>query len=323
MEFPVADGRPNLTSISDFLLLEFSAVRVIQILHFFVFLALYLITMIGNLLIVVLVVLDHHLHTPMYFFLMNLALMDMGTISITVPKSMTNSLMNSRTISYSGCVAQTFFFVFFRGSDFALLTIMAHDRYVAICNPLQYEAIMNKGACTQMAVSAWICGVLYAVMHTYGTFIITFCSNVVDQFFCEIPKLIRLSCTSFYFVEVGVLVLSCSVVFGCFAFIITTYVSIFTAVLRIASAQGHQKALSTCIPHLTFVSLLVFLGLFVYAMPSSNNSSGLNLVISVIYTTLPSMLNPFIYSMRNKEIRAALWKFLHQSSFPNRIPRLL
>ncbi|XP_066486042.1 olfactory receptor 14I1-like [Tiliqua scincoides] len=323
MEFPVTDGRPNLTSISDFLLLEFAEVRELQILHFFVFLALYLTAMIGNLLIIILVRLDHHLHTPMYFFLMNLALMDMGTISVMVPKSMTNSLMNSRTISYSGCVAQTFFLFFFGGSDFALLTIMAHDRYVAICNPLQYEAIMTKGACIQMAMSAWICGVLYAVTHTSGTFTITFCSNVVDQFFCEVPKLIRLSCTDLYLVEVGLLVLSCSGMLGCFFFIVTSYVSIFTAVLRIPSAQGRQKALSTCLPHLTVVSLLVFLGLFVYAMPSSNNSSGLNLVISVIYTTLPSMLNPFIYSMRNKEIQTALWKLLNHKPFPNRIPRLL
>ncbi|XP_066486043.1 olfactory receptor 14I1-like [Tiliqua scincoides] len=323
MEFRVADGRPNLTSISDFLLLEFSAVRELQILHFFVFLALYLTTMIGNLLIVVLVVLDHHLHSPMYFFLLNLALMDMGTISVTIPTSMTNSLMNSRTISYSGCVTQTFFLFFFGGSDFALLTIMAHDRYVAICNPLQYEAIMTKGACVQMAMSAWICGVLHAVMHTSGTFTITFCSNVVDQFFCDVPKLIRLSCTDFYIVEVGLLVLSFSAVFGCFAFIITSYVSIFTAVLRILSTRGRQKALSTCVPHLTVVSLLVFAGLFAYTKPAINISSDLDLVLAVIYTVFPSMLNPFIYSMRNKEIRTALWTLLRQRHFPNKIPRWL
>ncbi|XP_066486051.1 olfactory receptor 14I1-like [Tiliqua scincoides] len=322
MTSPVADRRPNLTSTSDFLLLELSEVRELRILHFFLFLALYLTAITGNLLIVSAVGLDHHLHTPMYFFLMNLALMDMCTISVIIPKSMANSLMNSRTISYSGCVAQMYFFLFFGGSDFALLTIMAHDRYVAICNPLQYEAIMNKGACTQLAILSWICGAVHAIIHTCGTFNMTFCSHVVDQFFCEVPELMRLSCDDLYLVEVGLLVFSCSAVSRCFVFIITTYVLIFSAVLRMPSAQGRQKALSTCIPHLTVVSVFVLTGLFAYTKPPSNSSSDLDLGFAVVYTTSPSLLNPFIYSMRNKEIRTALWKLFHQRHFPNRIPSL-
>ncbi|XP_066486038.1 olfactory receptor 14A16-like [Tiliqua scincoides] len=311
MTFLVADRRPNLTSTSDFLLLDFSEDRELQILYFFLFLVLYLTAIIGNLLIITIVVLDHHLQTPMYFFLMNLALIDMGTISVPIPKSMANLLTNSRTISYSGCIAQVFFFFFFGGSDLALLTVMAHDRYVAICNPLQYEAIMNKGACIQMATGAWICGIINGIIHISGTFSMNFCSHDIDQFFCEVPKLMRLSCDNLYLVEVGLIVFSCSAMFGCFVFIVTTYVSIFTAVFRIPSAQGRQKALSTCIPHLTVVSLLVFAGLFVYTKPPTNISSDLGLGISVIYTTFPYMLNPFIYSMRNKEIRTALWKLLH------------
>ncbi|XP_066486037.1 olfactory receptor 14A16-like [Tiliqua scincoides] len=310
MKFLIGDTIPNLTSTTDFLLLEWSENRELQILHFFVFLTLYLTTMIGNLLIITIVVLDHHLHTPMYFFLMNLALMDMGTVSVIIPKSMANSLMSSRTISYSGCVAQTFLFFLFGGSDFALLTIMAYDRYVAICNPLQYEAIMNKGACVRMAVSAWICSVLYAVMHTSGTFTITFCSNIVDQFFCEIPKLIRLSCTDLYLVEVGLLVLSCSAASGCFVFIITTYVSIFSAVLRIPSVQGRRKALSTCLPHVIVVSVLTFTGVFAYTKPPRNTSPDLEVGFAFAYIIFPPMLNPFIYSMRNKEIQTALRKLL-------------
>ncbi|XP_066486066.1 olfactory receptor 14A16-like [Tiliqua scincoides] len=309
----------NLTFSSDFLLLEFSEARDVQILHFFLFLVLYLTAIIGNLLIITVVILDHHLHTPMYFFLMNLAVMDFGLISVIVPKSMANSLMNSRLISYSGCVAQVFCFMFFAGSDLVLLIIMAHDRYVAICNPLQYEAIMNKGACIQMAMSAWICGVLYGVIHTTGTFAINLCSNVVDQFFCEIPKLLKLSCTDLYLIEVGLLVLSCSAASGCFIFIITTYVSIFTAVFRIPSAQGRQKALSTCLPHLTVVSVLVFTGLFAYTKPPRNSSSDLDLSLAVIYTVFPPMLNPFIYSMRNKEIQTALWNLLHRRNFSNKL----
>ncbi|XP_062992790.1 olfactory receptor 14A16-like [Elgaria multicarinata webbii] len=314
----------NLTSLtSEFLLLEFSPVRELQILHSVVFLALYLTTLIGNGFIIVAIVLDYRLHTPMYFFLMNLAVSDLGNISVIVPKSMLNSLMNSRHISYSECVTQVFFFVFFMASDFVLLTIMAHDRHVAICNPLQYEIIMNKGACTQMVITVWITGLLYAIIHTSGTFSMTFCSNRVDQFYCEIPKLLKLSCSDLYLVEMGLLVLSCTVVFGCFIFIIATYVWIFTAVHRIPSVQGRHKALSTCLPHLMVVSLIMFAGFFVYARPPSNISSELDLVFSAIYTILPPMLNPFIYSMRNKEIQAALRKLLDLKHFSSTTPRFV
>ncbi|XP_061447798.1 olfactory receptor 14A16-like [Rhineura floridana] len=310
----------NVSSTSDFLLLEFSQIRELQILHFYVFLTLYLTTLTGNLFIILAIVLDHHLHTPMYFFLMNLAISDLGTVSVTVPKSMVNSLVNSRHISYSECVTQVFFFFLFCASDFALLTIMAHDRYVAICNPLQYEAIMNKGACIQMATIAWIFSILYSVLHTASTFSMTFCSKNIDQYFCEVPKLLKMSCSNLYLVEVGLLVFSFITAFGCFIFIIATYVWIFTTVLKIRSVQGRQKALSTCLPHLVVVSLLIFTSLFVYARPPSNSSSDLDLVFSVIYAILPPMLNPFIYSMRNKEIQSALRKLLNLRHFSDTLP---
>ncbi|XP_062992767.1 olfactory receptor 14C36-like [Elgaria multicarinata webbii] len=314
----------NLTSsTSEFLLLEFSQVRGLQILHFFVFLALYLTTLIGNLFIIIAIALDYRLHTPMYFFLMNLAICDLGTISVIVPKSMHNSLMNSRVISYSECLAQVFFFFFFEASDFALLTIMAHDRHVAICNPLQYEIIMNKGTCIKMVIVVWIIALLHAMFNTGSTFSMTFCSNTVDQFFCEIPRLLKLSCSDLYLVEVGMLVLGFSVALGCFIFIIATYVQIFTAVHKIRSAQARQKALSTCLPHLTVVSVFMFSSLFVYARPPSYISSVLDLVIAVIYTILPPMLNPFIYSMRNKEIQTALYKLLNLKHFSNNTPRFI
>ncbi|XP_066486058.1 olfactory receptor 14I1-like [Tiliqua scincoides] len=311
MIFPIEGKISNLTSVTYFILLEFSEVRELQILHFFLFLALYLIAMIGNIVIITLVVLDHHLHTPMYFFLTNLALLDLCSISVTIPKSMANSLMYNSLIFYSGCVAQIFFLTLFASSNIAILTIMAHDCYVAICNPLQYEAIMNKGACVQMAAGAWLCGILYASVHTSGTFAISFCSNVVDQFFCEIPKLLKLSCSELYLVEVGFLVLSASVVFGCFIFIVSTYVGIFTTVLRIPSEQGRQKALSTCLPHLIVVFVLVFTAVFVYASPPSSPSSDLGVAFAVIYTIFPPMLNPFIYSMRNKEIQTAFQRLVY------------
>ncbi|XP_044279503.1 olfactory receptor 14C36-like [Varanus komodoensis] len=300
----------NASSVSHFLLLEFSEVRDLQIIHAFVFLTLYMATVSGNLLIILAIVLNHRLHTPMYFFLMNLAILDIGSISVTIPKSMVNSLLNTRLISYSGCVAQVFFLLFFVASDFALLTVMAHDRYVAICNPLRYETIMNKVACMRMIVSSCVSGLFYAVMHTTCTFVNSFCSNVVDQYFCEIPQLLMLSCSDLYLVEIGVLVFSVAVVFSCFIFISITYVVIFTTVVRIPSAQGRQKAFSTCLPHLIVVSVFVFTGSFVYLLPSSSSLSDLRLVCAIIYSVVPPLMNPLIYSLRNKEIKSALWKLL-------------
>ncbi|XP_077169422.1 olfactory receptor 14I1-like [Paroedura picta] len=299
---------PNFTSISEFVLLEFSDTRELQILHFLIFLVLYVIALSGNLLIIIAVMLDHHLHTPMYFFLMILAVQDLGTVSVMVPKAMANSLQNTHSISYSGCVAQVFFFFLFEVSDFAILTIMAHDRYVAICNPLQYETIMHRGACFQMAAGAWIACNLYATLHTTSTFSITFCSNKINQFFCEIPQILTLSCSNLYLIEVGVLLFSCIIVGGFFVFIIITYVQIFATLLHMPSVQGRKKALSTCIPHLTVVSLNVFTGMFAYLRLPTNSSSYINILFAIIYSILPPLLNPFIYSMRNKDLKTALLK---------------
>ncbi|XP_048373351.1 olfactory receptor 14A16-like [Sphaerodactylus townsendi] len=310
---------PNLTSTSDFLLLEFSDIRDLQMLHFFVFFAVYLTAVTGNLLIILAVAVDHHLRTPMFFFLMNLAVLDLGSVSVLVPKAMANSLMNSRSISYSGCVAQVFFFFFFGGSDFAILAIMAHDRHIAICNPLQYETIMHRGACIQMAVSAWITGIFYGVLNTGGTFAITFCSNMIDQFFCEVPQMLKLACSDMYLVEVGLIIFSICLGIGCFIFIIVTYMQIFSAVRRIPSIHGQKKAISTCLPHLTVVCLLVFSGIFGYVRPRSYSSSVMKALFAIIYAVVPPLLNPFIYSMRNKEIKTALLKLCDCGHFSKTI----
>uniref|UniRef100_A0A8C8VH16 Olfactory receptor n=1 Tax=Pelusios castaneus TaxID=367368 RepID=A0A8C8VH16_9SAUR len=255
----------NRTFVTEFLLLGFSDIRELQILHFVGFLVIYLAVLVGNLLIFVVIAFDHHLHTPMYFFLMNLSVLDLGSISVTVPKSMANSLMNIRSISYTGCIAQVFLVSFFVSGDFALLTIMAYDRYIAICKPLHYEAIMNKRACVQMAASAWISVILYSAIHTTNTFAISFCGgNMVDQFFCEIPALLKLACADSYLPEVGFLAFSVCLALNCFVFIIISYVQIFTRVLRIPSVQGQHKAFSTCLPHLTVLSLLCSTGFFTY-----------------------------------------------------------
>ncbi|XP_061447784.1 olfactory receptor 14I1-like [Rhineura floridana] len=304
----------NQTSTPTFLLMGFSEIRKLQILYFFVFLASYLAAITGNLLIILAIALDHHLHTPMYFFLINLAMMDIGIISVIVPKSMAMFLLNSRWISYFGCVAQVFLYFLFGISDFILLTIMARDRYVAICNPLQYESVMNKGACIQMVVTGWVTSLIYATLHTCGTFANTFCSIAVKQFFCEVPALLKLTCSDFYLVEVWFLVISSSIGLGCFIFIIITYMQIFSTVLRIPSIHGQKKALSTCLPHLTVVSVLMSTILFAYARSPTYASSDLDVAFAVIYTIIPPTLNPFIYSMRNKEIKTALWKLLDHSS---------
>ncbi|XP_062992754.1 olfactory receptor 14I1-like [Elgaria multicarinata webbii] len=306
----------NESSLPEFLLLEFSNVRELQFLHFFAFLVFYLAAVAGNLLIISAVASDHHLHSPMYFFLMNLAIGDVGQVSVIYPQTMANSLMNWRHISYPGCVAQVLFFVLFAASDFSLLTVMAYDRYVAICKPLQYEMLMNKQACIQMVIAVWVISFFYGVLHTGGAFAPSFCSNIVNQFFCEIPELLKLACSDLYRIEIGVIFLSCTIGLGCFIFIVVTYVHIFKAVLRIPSMQGRQKAFSTCLPHLIVFSIFVFTGYFAYLKPTSNSASQLDLEFTLIYTMVPPLMNPLIYSMRNKDIKHALSKLLGLSYPP-------
>ncbi|KAM7149999.1 olfactory receptor 14A16-like [Macrochelys suwanniensis] len=299
----------NRTTVTEFLLLGFSDLQELQFLHFVVFLVIYLAGLIGNFLIISAVVLDHHLHTPMYFFLVNLSILDLGSISVTIPKSMANSHMNTRVISYLGCVTQVFLFVVFASTDFALLTIMAYDRHVAICQPLHYERVMNRRACVQMAASAWITGIVYSALHTWNTFRLPFCqSNVINQFFCEIPQLLKLTCSDSYLSEVGLFAFSAFLGSNCFVFKTVSYVQIFKAALRIPSEQGQHKAFSTCLPHLTVVSLLVCTTFFAYLKPTSSSASGLDLMVGVLYSLVPPVMNPIIYSMRNKKIKAALKK---------------
>uniref|UniRef100_A0A8C3HMR2 Olfactory receptor n=1 Tax=Chrysemys picta bellii TaxID=8478 RepID=A0A8C3HMR2_CHRPI len=299
----------NHTVVTQFLFMSFSEFLELQILHFVVFLVLYLAVLVGNLLIITAVTLNHHLHTPMYFFLMNLSILDIGSISVTIPKSMANSLMNTRSISYAGCISQLFLFVLFVATNVALLTILAYDRYMAICPPLHYERMMNRRACVQMAASAWTSGILYSALHTGNTFSLPFCqSNIINQFFCEIPKLLKLTCSDSYLSEAAVLAFRACLDLSCFGLITVSYFQIFTTVLRIPSEQGRHKVFSTCLLHLTVVSLFFCTSLFAYLKPTSNSTSGLDLVEAVLYSMVPSMMNPIIYSMRNKEIKAAVRK---------------
>ncbi|XP_053911681.1 olfactory receptor 14A16-like [Cuculus canorus] len=301
----------NSSSITQFLLLKFTDTRELQLLHFWLFLGIYLAALLGNGLIITTIACDHHLHTPMYFFLLNLSILDLGSISTIVPKSMSNSLWDNRTISYTGCVAQVFLYVFFIAAEYSLLTVMSYDRYVAICKPLHYGTLLGSRACVHMAAAAWGAGFLYALLHTANTFSLPLCQgNAVDQFFCEIPHILKLSCLDASLREVEILILSCLLSFGCFVFIVVSYVQIFRAVLRIPSEQGWHKAFSTCLPHLAVVSLFLSTGVIAYLKPPSISSPSLDLVMSVLYSVFPPALNPLIYSLRNKDLKGAVWNLI-------------
>ncbi|XP_054663728.1 olfactory receptor 14C36-like [Grus americana] len=312
----------NASSITEFLLLAFADTRELQLLHFCLFLGIYLAAVLSNGLIIIAIACDHHLHTPMYFFLLNLSLLDLGSISTTLPKSMASSLWDTRTISYAGCAAQLFLFLFFISAEFYLFTVMAYDRFIAICKPLHYGTLLGSRACVHMAAAAWGSGFLSAVGHTANTFSLPLCQgNVLQQFFCEIPHILRLSCSNSYLREVGLLVSSFVLALGCFVFISLSYVKIFTTVLRIPSEQGRHKAFSTCLPHLAVVSLFISTGMFNFLKPPSISSPTLNLVVTVLYSVVPPAMNPLIYSMRNQELRHAIrkvisWMFLNSDKLP-------
>ncbi|XP_029861818.2 olfactory receptor 14A16-like [Aquila chrysaetos chrysaetos] len=301
----------SISSITQFLLLAFADMQKLQLLHFWLFLGIYLAALLANGLIITAVACDHQLHTPMYFFLLNLALLDLGSISTTVPKAMANSLWDTRAISYLGCAAQVFLLFFFISAEFYLLTVMAYDRYVAICKPLHYGTLLGSRACVHMAAAAWGSGFLHAVLHTANTFSLPLCQgNAVDQFFCEIPQILKLSCSNAYLREFGVLAVSVCFTFGCFVFIVLSYVQIFRVVLRIPSEQGRHKAFSTCLPHLAVVSLFVSTGMIAYLKPPSISSPSLDLLVAVLYSVVPPAVNPLIYSMRIQEIKGALRKLM-------------
>ncbi|XP_072705419.1 olfactory receptor 14C36-like [Ciconia boyciana] len=301
----------NNSSNTQFLLLVFADIRELQLLHFWLFLGIYLAALLDNGLIITAVACDHRLHTPMYFFLLNLSVLDLGSISTTVPKSMANSLWDTRAISYAGCAAQVFLFPFLMSAGFYLLTIMAYDCYVAICKPLHYRTLLGSRACVHMAAAAWGSGFLTAVLHTANTLTIPVChGNALDQFFCEIPQILKLSCSRSYLREVGLIVVSFALAFGCFVFIVLSYVQIFRAVLRIPSEQGRHKAFSMCLPHLAVVSQFISTAMFACLKPPSISSPSLDLVMAVLYSVVPPAANPLIYSMRNQELKESIRKVI-------------
>ncbi|NXV00082.1 O14J1 protein, partial [Cettia cetti] len=214
-------------------------------------------------------------------------------------------------ISYTGCAAQLFFFGFFISAELALLTLMCYDRYVSICKPLHYGTLLGSRACAHMAAAAWASAFLNALMHIANTFSLPLChGNALGQFFCEVPQILKLSCSKSYLREFGVMAFSAFLALGCFVFIVFSYVQIFRAVLRIPSEKGQHKAFSTCLPHLAVVILFLSTGTFANLKPPSISSPSLDLALSVLYSVVPPVLNPLIYSLRNQELKAAVWRLI-------------
>ncbi|KAM3823709.1 olfactory receptor 14A16-like [Vipera latastei] len=303
----------NQSSMKEFILMGFSDDPDLQMLHSVMFLMVYIAALMGNFLIITVVAADHHLYSPMYFFLVNLSLLDICSISTTVPKSIAVSLTNNKGISFAGCVTQVFLMVTFVGGELALLTIMAYDRYVAICHPLQYRLIMNWNACIQMVAISFICNLIHAVLETSVTFTLNFCgSSVIVQYFCDIPQLQKISCTDTKVSKMVILVgffLDSFI----FAFIFASYIHIFSAVMKMPTVQSRYKVFSTCTPHLTVFSLFIITAVFSYMRPKSLSSPSVDLLSAVLYTALPPVLNPIIYSFRNKDLQKAIIKIFQKN----------
>ncbi|XP_037673791.1 olfactory receptor 14C36-like [Choloepus didactylus] len=301
----------NSTAENEFLLTRFSDVWELRVLHAMLFLLLYLATLMGNLLIVTVTSLNKNLHTPMYFFLRNLSVLDMCFISVTVPKACVTFLTENRTISVAGCATQIFTVIFCGFVEVMFLTSMARDRCVAICQPLHYPVVMNHRVCVQMTLASVLSGVVYAGFHTGNTFRLSFCqSNVVHQFFCDIPSLLKLSCSDTFGNEISIFFTTMLIEGGCFAFITRSYVYIFSAVLKFPTSRERGKAFSTCVPHILVVTVFLSSAAAVYVKPTSTSCTIQDMVTSVFYSIVPPFLNPIIYSLRNKQIIEATKKIM-------------
>ncbi|XP_055988202.1 olfactory receptor 14J1-like [Sorex fumeus] len=296
-------------TMSGFLLMGFSAKPELEIFYASLFLVLYLLALAGNMLIITTTSLDDSLQSPMYFFLKHLSLLDLCYISVTVPRFIYNSFMNSGNIFLWECIVQVFAFTLCAVAETAMLTVMSYDRYVAICLPLRYDVIMDVRTCVHGVAGVWVSGAISGAMHTAATFSIHFCGpRVIHQFFCDIPQLLRLSCSKEYLGEIGVTAFVAFLALLCFTFIGFSYVHIFSSVLRMPSAEGRAKAFSTCLPHLVVVILFLSTCAFEYFKPHSNSPTALDIFLTILYTVVPPTINPMIYSLRNKAITSAMSK---------------
>ncbi|XP_015283035.1 PREDICTED: olfactory receptor 5F1-like [Gekko japonicus] len=298
----------NNTAVTEFVLLGLSSNPETQLILFGIFLIIYLVALSGNVLILLTISLDSKLHSPMYFFLGNLSVVDIGYTSSTVPKMLMNYLSQDKTISLSACFLQTYFFISFGSTECLLLGVMAYDRYAAICHPLHYSVLMRRKVCVSLAATAWFLGMANSGVHATLMSLLFFCrDNVIHHFFCDIPPLWQLSCSSTQVNQIAVLMGGGSVIVGSFLCTVVSYVYIVTSILRIRTKDGRLKAFSTCASHLVVVNIFYSTAIITYLLPSSNSQIK-DQVLSVFYGIIAPTLNPIIYSLRNRDVQNALRK---------------
>ena len=307
----------NETTVSEFLLLGLPIKSEHQNLFYALFLAMYVTTVLGNLLILVLICLDPHLHTPMYLFLSNLSFSDLCFSSVTMPKLLQNMQSQDLSIPYAGCLTQMYFFLFFADLEDFLLVAMAYDRYVAICFPLHYTAIMGPRLCLSLLVLSWVLTTFHAMLHTLLMARLHFCEDhVIPHFFCDMSALLKLSCSDTRVNELVIFITGGLILVIPFLLIITSYARIVSSTLKVPSARGIRKAFSTCGSHLTVVSLFYGTVIGLYLCPSANNSTVKETVMAMMYTVVTPMLNPFIYSLRNRDMKGALGRVFYKKKTP-------
>ncbi|XP_008841986.1 olfactory receptor 5B3-like [Nannospalax galili] len=301
----------NRTEVTQFILLGLTNDPGLQVPLFISFLLIYTISLVGNLGMTLLILLDSRLHTPMYFFLGNLSLVDFCYSSTVTPIVMAGLLTGDTVISYNDCVAQMFFFIVFATVENYLLASMAYDRYVAVCKPLHYVTTMTTSVCASLIIGPYVCGLLNASIHTVDTFSLSFCkSNVVHHFFCDIPAVMVLSCSDRRVAELVLVYVATFNLLFALLVILISYMFIFITILKMQSGAGHRKAMSTCASHLTAVSIFFGPPIFMYLQPSSSHSMDTDKLASVFYTMIIPMLNPLVYSLRNNDVKNAFTKVL-------------
>ncbi|KAM9121533.1 olfactory receptor 5V1-like [Pangshura tecta] len=299
----------NQTLIMEFILLGFGSDPELQPLLFLLFLLIYIVTVAGNILFVVLVVTNKHLHIPMYFLLGSLSCLEICYTSAILPRLLASLLTWDRTISVKGCIVQLYFFGILTSTENLLLTAMSYDRYLAICNPLRYAALMNGRVCWQLVAGSWISSFLLCTIVNIFFFQLTFCdSKEIDHFFCDFSPMIKLSCVDTQTLELLTFIISVTGTFVPFLLTLTSYICIITTILRIPSSIGRQKAFSTCSSHLIVFAVLYLTVLTVYVVPTANVPKVLHKIFSIFYTVLTPIINPVIYSLRNKEVNESLRK---------------
>lgn len=307
-------GTDNQTWVSEFILLGLSSDWDAQVSLFVLFLVMYMVTMLGNCLIVLLIRLDSRLHTPMYFFLTNLSLVDVSYATSIVPQLLAHFLAEHKAIPFQSCAAQLFFSLALGGIEFVLLAVMAYDRYVAVCDPLRYSAIMHGALCARLAITSWVSGFINSLVQTAITFQLPMCTNkFIDHISCELLAVVRLACVDTSSNEVAIMVSSIVLLMTPLCLVLLSYIWIISTIVKIQSTEGRKKAFHTCASHLTVVALCYGMAIFTYIHPHSSPSVLQEKLISLFYAILTPMLNPMIYSQRNKEVKGAwkklLWKF--------------